>query len=104
MLLDDSTHPEPGQYVKVLRGRDQGQYAIIIEIINDRFVYIANGDKRKFDKPKKKNLQHLQLMKARSSEVIDSLQQSGRVSNGKLRFAIQRIMESVQAKAQEKGE
>ena len=53
--------PQLGQIVKVLRGKDAGQYAVVIGIVDERFVWIADGDKRQFDQPKKKNVLHLQL-------------------------------------------
>ncbi|WP_425436523.1 KOW motif-containing protein [Paenibacillus herberti] len=79
-----------GRLVKVLRGKDEGSYAVIVEILDDRFVRIADGNGRRFDSPKKKNLQHLQLLPALSSEVSDSMSETGRVTNAKLRFAIQK--------------
>ncbi|SDS53938.1 KOW motif-containing protein [Paenibacillaceae bacterium GAS479] len=79
-----------GRLVKVLRGKDEGSYAVIVEILDDRFVHIADGNGRRFDSPKKKNLQHLQLLPALSSEVSDSMSETGRVTNAKLRFAIQK--------------
>lgn len=96
--------PQLGQFVKILRGREHGKIALIVGLANERFVWIADGDKRKFDQPKKKNLIHLQLLDARSSEVADSLLQSGRVTNGKLRFALNKYLESQAAEAHEKGE
>lgn len=89
--------PQLGQLVKVLRGREQGNFAVIVEIVDDRFVLIADGDKRKFDRPKKKNLIHLQLLDTKSSEVMESLLQNGRVTNGKLRYVLNKYMESQQA-------
>jgi len=79
-----------GRLVKVLRGKDEGSCAIIIGLIDDRFVLIADGDARRFDSPKKKNIQHLQLLPALSSEVSDSMSETGRVTNAKLRFVIQK--------------
>lgn len=102
--MDENKQPRIGQIVKVLRGRDLGKYAIVVEIVDQRFVMIVDGDKRKFDQPKKKNLLHLQLQPAISSEVVDSLQATGRVTNGKLRFALNKFVESQQAEANEKGE
>ncbi|MHA6481130.1 hypothetical protein ACX1C1_04380 [Paenibacillus sp. strain BS8-2] len=82
--------PQVGQFVKVLRGKDEESYAVIISIIDDKFVMIADGDKRRFDQPKKKNVLHLMLQPALSHEVISSLQETGRVTNAKLRYAIQK--------------
>ena len=83
--------PQIGQIVKVLRGKDEESYAVVIAIIDDRFVLIADGDKRRFDSPKKKNVLHLELQPAISQEVTNSLQESGRVTNAKLRYVIQKF-------------
>lgn len=96
--------PHIGQMVKILRGRDQGKYAVIIKIVDERFVLIADGGKRKFDQAKKKNLLHLQLQPWISEEVKNSLLESGRVTNGKIRFALAKFAETNQEEAHEKGE
>ncbi len=100
----EAKFPQPGQYVQVLRGRDAGKFAVIIRIDDQPFVWIADGDKRKFDQPKKKNLLHLKLFDQFSSEVTDSLMESGRVTNGKLRYALGKFTESMKTDANEKGE
>ncbi|MFD0694269.1 hypothetical protein ACFQZT_09215 [Paenibacillus sp. GCM10027628] len=100
----DSLTPQLGQIVKVLRGKDPGEYAVVIGIVDTRFVLLADGDKRKFDQPKKKNLNHLQLLRAISSEVESSIRETGRVTNGKLRHAIAKFVEELQVEAHEKGE
>ncbi|MFD0716712.1 hypothetical protein [Paenibacillus sp. GCM10027626] len=82
--------PEIGRIVKVLRGKDRESYAVIIGIVDERFVLIADGDKRRFDEPKKKNVMHLLMESAVSREVADSIKETGRVTNAKLRFSIQK--------------
>jgi large subunit ribosomal protein L14e len=77
-----------GQLVKVLRGKDVDTYGVVVELIDGKFVRIADGNKRKFDQAKLKNLQHLQLLPWISDEVVNSLKESGRVTNGKLRHAV----------------
>jgi len=96
--------PQLGQIVKVLRGKDPGEYAVVIGIVDTRFVWLADGDKRKFDQPKKKNLTHLQLQETISSEVESSIKETGRVTNGKLRHALAKFVEQTQVEAHEKGE
>jgi len=86
-----AARPQIGQFVKVLRGKDEGSYAVIIAIVDDRFVQIVDGDKRRFDEPKKKNVLHLELQPAISQEVTSSLQETGRVTNAKLRYVIQKF-------------
>lgn len=103
-MTEDGRVPKLGQIVKVLRGREQERYAVIVGILDDRFVWIADGDKRKFDSPKKKNILHLQLYDAVSHEVADSLRETGRVTNGKLRYALNKFAQNGQTDAQQKGE
>lgn len=96
--------PVIGQIVKILRGRDINKYAVVIRILDEKFVLIADGDKRKFDIPKKKNTMHLQFHNRISPEVSESIRESGRVTNGKLRFALNQFLESQSEAAHEKGE
>jgi len=93
-----------GQIVKVLKGKDAGSFYVIIEIIDDKFVMIVDGAKRKFDQPKRKNIQHLELQPIVSSEVVHSLQESGRVTNAKLRYAVIANVESANLNAEKKGD
>lgn len=101
--LNKEITPQIGQIVKILRGRDADQYAVIVSIEDSKFVNIADGNKRKFDQAKKKNLVHLEPQSFISSEVVNSLQESGRVTNGKLRFAVSQFL-SDKSNADQKGE
>jgi len=85
-----AARPQIGQLVKVLRGKDEESYAVIIAIVDERFVMIVDGNKRRFDQPKKKNVLHLELLPAISQEVSSSLLETGRVTNAKLRYVIQK--------------
>lgn len=101
-----NTHePKIGRFVKVRQGRDQGKIAVIVGIADNKFVFIADGDKRKFDQPKRKNVLHLELQEAVSHEVVESLSESGRVTNSKLRYIIKKYTEQLAAaNGNEKGE
>ncbi|GAE35353.1 KOW domain-containing RNA-binding protein [Halalkalibacter akibai] len=92
-MQDSGMTPEIGQIVLCTKGRDQGQYNIIIEVLDERFVKIADGDKRKVDRAKKKNLNHLELIDYIADEVKGSFKETGRVTNGKLRYAITNFLE-----------
>lgn len=102
--MKERSEPQVGQLVKVLKGRDAGAVYVIVGILDDRFVWIADGTKRKFDGPKRKNAQHLELLPIVSSEVVHSLQESGRVTNGKLRHAVLVYQNSADSMAEEKGD
>src|SRR5699024_10671438 len=77
-----------GQIVRVTKGREQNQLAVIIDIIDDRFVLLADGEKRKYDRHKKKSVYHIELSPFNSSEVRKSLLETHRIYNRKLRFAL----------------
>jgi large subunit ribosomal protein L14e len=85
--------PEIGRVVKVLRGKEEGSYAVIVQVMDDRFVLVADGDKRRFDQSKKKNVLHLMMQPEVSHEVVDSMRETGRVTNAKLRYAIQKAVQ-----------
>lgn len=48
-----------GQVVHSKAGRDKGQYFIVVGIVDDNYVYIADGNLRKISNPKKKKIMHL---------------------------------------------
>lgn len=95
MLSESDSIPQIGQVVRVLRGREAGQYAVVIKKLDDRFVSLADGDKRKYDRPKKKNIHHIELTEYVSPEIQNSLLNTGRVTNGKLRFTIAKFVNEI---------
>lgn len=95
MLNEADSIPRIGQVVRILQGREAGQYAIVLKLIDDRYALLADGEKRKYDRPKKKNLYHIEAMEFISPEVQNSLLETGRVTNGKLRFALTKFMNEI---------
>lgn len=91
-VTDAESRPRLGQIVRVLRGREAGTYAIIVGVEEPRFVLLADGDKRKFDRPKKKNIRHIQPTHYIAQEVADALAETGRVTNAKLRYALNQYL------------
>ena len=49
----------PGRVVLSTQGRDEGRYFIVLEVIDESFVMMADGLTRKLDHPKKKKVKHL---------------------------------------------
>ncbi len=92
-MQDSGQSPEIGQIVMVTKGRDYGQFGVIVDLIDERFVRIADGDKRKIDRAKKKNINHLELIDYIADEVKGSFIETGRVTNGKLRYALTNFLE-----------
>ncbi|SEB19110.1 hypothetical protein SAMN05421743_12558 [Thalassobacillus cyri] len=94
-MNETESSPRIGQVVRIVQGREAEQYMVVIDLLDNRFVLLADGEKRKFDRPKKKNLQHVELMDFVSPEVQHSLLETGRVTNGKLRFAVTKFINEV---------
>ena len=76
-----------GMIVKSKAGRDNGKLFIVINTEGE-FVYVANGDTRKTENPKKKKLKHLQLTAHICEEVQEKLSKSSEVTNSELRKAL----------------
>lgn len=86
--MDRETVALIGRVVRVDQGHHAGELAVIVGQINEHLVYIADGKKRSFHRPKKKNLKHVYLYDYASDEVKNSILQTGRVSDEVIRQTI----------------
>lgn len=76
-----------GSIVKSKAGRDKGDLFIVIRREGE-YVYLANGDLRKVDKPKRKKLKHLQGTNRVSWFISDKMKNVGKVTNSEVRKAL----------------
>jgi len=60
-----------GAVVISKHGHDKGNYYVITCIIDDKFVYVANGENRPLVRPKRKNIRHLFVTKNRTAATSD---------------------------------
>lgn len=58
-----------GKVVYSKTGRDKGRIFIIVGVINDRLVTLADGDLRRIENPKVKNIKHLQFTGVKADEI-----------------------------------
>lgn len=49
-----------GNVVQALTGKENGQIFVIVRL-DDKYAYLSNGKRLKYDKPKKKSLKHVKL-------------------------------------------
>ncbi len=75
-------------------GRDNGKFFVIIKVVNDRFVLIADGDLRKVENPKMKNVRHLQMTNLIAEDVVQYLNRGEIPGNHIVRKNIKRILET----------
>ena len=76
-----------GSVVRSKAGRDKGDFFIVLAM-EDNYVYMANGNLRKVDQPKKKKLKHLQGTEQVSEFIINKLSQGLKVTNSEVRKAL----------------
>ncbi len=60
-------------------GRDRNKVFIIVGVLDEKYVLIANGKSRKIEKPKKKKLKHLKAVGKDSSAT--RLLNEGKLTN-----------------------
>ncbi len=79
---------EIGRVAVSTAGRDKGRYFVIMDIIDSQYVYIADGDLRTKDHPKKKKLKHLKLCPEVLDGIAGKLKTGARVFDAEIRSAI----------------
>ncbi len=62
-----------GQVVYSKSGRDKGKLMVVIDVVNDRFCLLVDGDTRRIEKPKLKNIRHIQITYQRADDVFEYL-------------------------------
>jgi large subunit ribosomal protein L14e len=80
-----------GQIVHSRAGRDKNKYFIVIGIIDNNYVLIADGDLRKYKNPKKKKIKHLVLHELFAEDIRKKLQENKIVSDADLRRNLQSL-------------
>ena len=80
-----------GSVVRSRAGRDKGDYFIVLSREGE-YAYLANGELRKVDHPKKKKLKHLQVSEKISAFIVNKLQTQGKVTNSEVRKALAELV------------
>lgn len=74
-----------GQIVVSRAGRDAGKRFVVVKVIDDSFVEIADGDLRKIEKPKRKKIKHLKSTDEKAEILAEKLRNSSRITNAEIR-------------------
>lgn len=94
--------PEIGRVVEITRGRDAGLYAVVVGHVPDRYVLLADGDVRKADTPKKKNVLHVRLT-PHQADLARTKARDGKFTNAQLRHALRVVADVQRQKRNEEG-
>ena len=78
-----------GDIVLALAGRDSERLFAVVGIVDENYVYIADGKSRKIDLPKKKKIKHIRLVKKADDDFMRGVNlKNGKLSNSVLRKMI----------------
>lgn len=79
-----------GYFAKSLAGHDKGKLYIIIEEKNDSsdFVFLSDGELKTMDKPKKKRIKHIQVIKTVDEGIGTIIQKGQELRNEDIKRAI----------------
>jgi ribosomal protein L14E/L6E/L27E len=79
---------EPGQTVISKAGRDRGKVYVVYRVLDNRYVLVVDGSSRRVERPKKKNVRHLQLYTQLLDAGVRERVRQGKVTNQELRRAL----------------
>ena len=82
---------EVGRVVFSKAGRDQGHYFVVVDVIDDDYVAIANGCQRKVDNPKKKKIKHLVAKPELLEEISKKISEKKRIFDSEVRNKLDAI-------------
>lgn len=79
---------EQGEVVFSIAGRDQGRFFAVIEVTDDTYVLIADGEYHTIEKPKKKKVKHLKSQEAVLEKIQTKLQSGTKIFDAELKSAL----------------
>ena len=85
-----------GQVVYSKAGRDSGRIFVVTKLLDENYVYIADGDLRRFENPKRKKIKHLKLTQDIVQSLLIKFEQEQRVSNAEIRKALAEYIQQVE--------
>lgn len=80
-----------GYLVYSRQGRDTGKPFLVVGQVNERYVLVADGEMRRVDNPKLKNLRHVSLSTLQSQEFIQALARGEPLENHRLRKLVREL-------------
>jgi ribosomal protein L14E/L6E/L27E len=81
-----------GQLVSSIQGRDSGMFYLVVQIENESRVRVADGEGRKVEKPKSKNIKHLKFYDIFSGNIFDKAQIGKRVTSEDVRKELKSLV------------
>lgn len=89
-----------GQVVTSRAGRDSGKFYVVIDVLDDRFVLVADGETRRLKNPKKKNKRHLLFYDTVIDEVTEGMANRRRISDKRLKELLDGVRNTLASEKQ----
>ncbi|MBW4827033.1 MAG: KOW domain-containing RNA-binding protein [Clostridiaceae bacterium] len=83
--MDSTSDITVGQVVKSRAGRDKGNIFLVLDIIDDKYLYVVDGDIRKLDNPKRKKVKHLIIYNTVVPELKEKIENGTKINNAYIR-------------------
>ncbi len=77
-----------GRVVRSTQGRDAGRLFVVVGVIDESYVLIADGALRRIDRPKKKKVKHLIPKQECISSLGEKLEGGQKVFDSEIRKAL----------------
>lgn len=79
---------EIGRVVLSKQGHDRGRRFLVVGLVDERYVLIADGETRKLEKPKKKQLKHLLAEPLVALETLEAIRNRQQTADSAIRNAL----------------
>lgn len=89
--MDTTKTISVGQIVKSIAGRDKGRVFVVMDIIDDEYVLISDGDLRKSEKAKKKKIKHLAKYNIVNEEIKSKIINNEKLDNMFIRRELEKL-------------
>lgn len=74
-----------GDIVYSRAGRDQGRYFLVIGLVDEQYVLIADGKLRRLETPKRKKVKHLRALPPQDLRVCEKVRNGEKLTNSEIR-------------------
>ena len=79
---------ELGRVVVSTRGHDRDRRFLVVGLVDERYVLLADGDTRKMSHPKKKQVKHLRAEPVVAAEALAAVQAGAQTADSDIRKAL----------------
>lgn len=80
-----------GKVVYSKSGRDKGRMFVVVQVVNEQYLVIADGDLRKIANPKVKNIKHLHFTNTKAEDVAACIKNGELPENHIIRKNLKKI-------------